>query len=1195
MRLRKNIRTPVRFEDEAVSFDIPKKRQHTTPAFPEKMAQQVVQFNRDATPAAFPSLPLNSAVPSHLLANTALAVTEPAVNIGDSAGTNQHELPCIGEETDTTWSSLELAIQHRIWINLRQQHSEEHAATLLQLSEGEVHNIRLAIEKRRQCPIDSTRVLASLDAVDDCDGHLLAQFTPYILIAQSYELAFPCEVERGKRYLRKLQLEDPEWNVGAWLPDPEGSSYLKCVPDVQVNTPTENSAPSGHSYLPSTDNDYAEQAGVGSVPGTDPVSDSLQYKANTYLSDIEYRESMQANAARLRLLRANDTLEAQFITRKHFGQTHDAPAISKETVQTAKMKLEPKTTRRLVVIKAGSDPEEPPSTIVVAPPSISPITPVHNEPQSAPLYVGPVNQMTAQVSPQSLESMSKDAMPVGDRSSGSMSLRSRNRLRESQAMVSMKQNHDFWEGRLDEVPSSESEEDSAAQPRTPAQKVISIRIDDKNALATIFRGGQKIQASYPERESNVFSNKFPNLRKPTDNNSITETVSRIADEPDLFARHMCWSIFPEAERQLLLSKPIEARNNIEMWLIYGTNAWKPESPWNAGRVVPMFKQPALGASLNPDQARSDLGRTLVAEWNRYQSHDIGQKLFEETTVGSIIFIYYAKMVDIKQTWQNLVRDEQILEASGHVSCDQDRIDPHRRYHEEVQHLTRQVRLDLTAEYAKRFQKLGKAIPSMGLSTPSIAQVNSGRDGQSLRQDRSLVSVSTALRKTPEQLSRKASSNDFATKLIETPSTGAAGATTPQEDSFGIFGTDDDLSSGLQHAHLTMENLAPGTPSRSSDSRYLPVQKDSSPLNKHRIESQRVSEVGGQYYIGNTNQSAEAENVVMVDAPPEGKAAAVAESAVVASTLVKQKQSPRRPSWSPISDSEEFHLAPNTPVLSHDQHSEASTPRVVYTPGRLTLLLSAAVSKATAKINEAGEPIPDAPGIRDVMKLPAKADLLEPAHLVESIMPSIESNHSAQQHKQAGKARNTPKLKLSLKQPLSLSSAALVPPKNSLTLNKEQSPNKTSAPASKDATPASEASSMVTRSMTATPAPGEMLPSTTISTKKRKTTTAESKATKKTIKTHVAAPAHAQIDAIKREEAKDALASGGNTSTAVTPNSPGQTTGPRKSTPATSTTPRRPRGPYKKTREKMERLQAEKEARKSAGEDTIANADTGPLG
>lgn len=57
MQLRKNISAPDRFDEEIL---VTKPRSATKPAHPALMASQVVAFDPDNPPAAFPSLPLNS-------------------------------------------------------------------------------------------------------------------------------------------------------------------------------------------------------------------------------------------------------------------------------------------------------------------------------------------------------------------------------------------------------------------------------------------------------------------------------------------------------------------------------------------------------------------------------------------------------------------------------------------------------------------------------------------------------------------------------------------------------------------------------------------------------------------------------------------------------------------------------------------------------------------------------------------------------------------------------------------------------------------------------------------------------------------------------------------------------------------------------------------------------------------------------
>lgn len=58
MQLRKSILTPDRFDGEIIAT---KPRSTTKPAYPNLMASQIVAFDAGQAPAAFSSLPLNSA------------------------------------------------------------------------------------------------------------------------------------------------------------------------------------------------------------------------------------------------------------------------------------------------------------------------------------------------------------------------------------------------------------------------------------------------------------------------------------------------------------------------------------------------------------------------------------------------------------------------------------------------------------------------------------------------------------------------------------------------------------------------------------------------------------------------------------------------------------------------------------------------------------------------------------------------------------------------------------------------------------------------------------------------------------------------------------------------------------------------------------------------------------------------------
>ena len=61
MQLRKSITAPIRLEDEEPA--VPPGGNGTKPARPDLMKANVIPFNPDNRPAAFPSLPLTKALP----------------------------------------------------------------------------------------------------------------------------------------------------------------------------------------------------------------------------------------------------------------------------------------------------------------------------------------------------------------------------------------------------------------------------------------------------------------------------------------------------------------------------------------------------------------------------------------------------------------------------------------------------------------------------------------------------------------------------------------------------------------------------------------------------------------------------------------------------------------------------------------------------------------------------------------------------------------------------------------------------------------------------------------------------------------------------------------------------------------------------------------------------------------------------
>ena len=1170
MRLRKNIRTPIRFEDEAVTYNVPKKKQLQMPAFPEEMAKQVIPFNKHATSATFPSLPFTGPAPRLPATTEETSQTGPAkdetiheaesqLEMSDEDDTDEQALTCIGNEETVTWSSLELAVQHAIWTNMCRQMSRDDAADLLQLFAEEVQNIRIAVAKRRQSPIDSSWLLANLDA-EDPDGSLSAQFTPFILTAQSYELALPIEIERGRRLLRNLELLD--CYIGVWCPEPDqyGSSYLKCMLGPQGNVAGQIPADTGSGYPSFSEYGHPPTASV--TENATQILDSglLEHNNTSHTSESERR----ARPAKIRLLQPSE------IPQKQLSDTSQTASILNDGPQASKSHPATDPGLRTVVIKNGIDPQEhSPSTITVAAPSLRRKTQVPDKATQTSPGLLPANQFASRDTPPTSETET----PARRRSSGSMSLRSRDRLRSTPAMAAMKQNAEFWEGELDDYSVSESDDD---RPQTPPQKRISLKINDKSALASIFQGDKKITPNYPAYQSIAIKNGHHNLGSENYGSNSAIPKPDLSDEPSSFANYFTHPNFPQVERQRLLSKPIRQRNTVEMWLIYGTNAWKFGSRWNVALLTP-FHQPA---KLNLDEAGSSLAKILVDEWNRAQDYGYGMNILERTTIGGILLNFNENIEQLQRDRDRLVQDEQVLVETGFPLDRKNRWDHQQNYHREVQICLRKVEHDLSQVYAE--ESYGGALPVRKFRTPSIVRESyQETDGdQWIKQNkRSAVS---AIQTTPEQTARATSSNEFAMKLIELPSSESKRPSTPSGDNLGIFGRDeDDRPMVLQGEQQKAKNAEPLSNGGSYEGQDSTIRGAIAVLNGYQKITKDIYQPIDAETIAIKNDTAATEDIAMTEPPAitNGDATEQAVSNIPSTPPQQNKRSPRRPSWSPISDNEEFHSAPGSPVLSPGE--------AVYTPGRLKLLLQGAVSELPSSTDRQPE---EEPGILPSKDASVEQPLMQESERVpeeESLIASIETDVAGRHDMKVGKTAK-PRIKLTLRQPPMMDSNPPASPKTKISAEgKEKKDKISSVSAGIDAAPIPEVEARVTRSMTATPVPGDTGGAATAN-KKRKVTPKSSLKPKTTKKGAAAkTPVHAQIETLKHEDGIETPTSNGGTKATATPKSSGQKT-KAMGTPSTPTTRRGPRGPYKKTRERMGKLQAEKEALDKRGENGIAN-------
>ena len=221
-----------------------------------------------------------------------------------------------------TWGSLELAVQHRIWVSLRRDKSQDYARILLGLTRDELHNIRVATTHRQQNPHDSTRLLATCDCVEDFDGSFLTSVTPLLLLAQQYELAFPLQIKRAIQFLGNKGLD--VGLLGSWCPDPEGSGYFKAVSDPFYSHSMQDTANDDSGYSSMSENGQAQQVMTVQDPSHARSSVSEQDSVHPP-SDAAYRQHLQARAAHLRLGRSTGRTSPRVVPQNRPNQASHVP------------------------------------------------------------------------------------------------------------------------------------------------------------------------------------------------------------------------------------------------------------------------------------------------------------------------------------------------------------------------------------------------------------------------------------------------------------------------------------------------------------------------------------------------------------------------------------------------------------------------------------------------------------------------------------------------------------------------------------------------------------------------------------------------------------------------------------------------------------------------------------------------------
>lgn len=282
MQLRKNISTPDRFVEEIL---VTKPRSATKPAHPTLMASQVVAFDPDKPPAAFPSLPLNSpTISSDVSLEDQESVSQPNDSrtnswrpyrrsayvwrdlqiisapvdyeaLGILPTPEQKEvharfgslnlMKADGEQARSRdlWLSLPLSLQYHIYKHLSLSKSDRMILHILGLSDKGFEGLLAAVALRDETPASVTDIWNSCANSNpvcegsmvtdqmDIDSDVFHQNLGAMAFASKYETAYESEILRAKLFLESRSI--PITILGTWVPDStgsEGTEYFRHLP-----------------------------------------------------------------------------------------------------------------------------------------------------------------------------------------------------------------------------------------------------------------------------------------------------------------------------------------------------------------------------------------------------------------------------------------------------------------------------------------------------------------------------------------------------------------------------------------------------------------------------------------------------------------------------------------------------------------------------------------------------------------------------------------------------------------------------------------------------------------------------------------------------------------------------------------------------------------------------------------------------
>ncbi|KIW96141.1 uncharacterized protein Z519_03208 [Cladophialophora bantiana CBS 173.52] len=325
MQLRKSITVPTRFEDEVHAAS--QNRNRTKPTSAMLLKAQVVPFNPNNPPAAFPSLRLtsgntpaarNTEESEELVRNTEIlsSLSNKGLGIsfvgGNTDGgdilqaqrqlsvpiTMQQDKTSLVEsvpdgtiatatpstssepEQNVAWGLLPLSLQHHIYRALAAEHPSTSVPRILGLTEHEATKIEEAVGLRVLHPASIAEIwdFCSKASVETSgcpqpssyiDPDIFNEYVHYMVFASNYEVAFESEVRLAEDFLSSRGIATDL--LGTWLPDPldgQFDGFFKYVPGTTGKANLSNSnldihTDSGYSSFSEADQNHKVQRSPG--------------------------------------------------------------------------------------------------------------------------------------------------------------------------------------------------------------------------------------------------------------------------------------------------------------------------------------------------------------------------------------------------------------------------------------------------------------------------------------------------------------------------------------------------------------------------------------------------------------------------------------------------------------------------------------------------------------------------------------------------------------------------------------------------------------------------------------------------------------------------------------------------------------------------------------------------------------------